>query len=637
MQATTIQHGRPTSPLSVPVARQIPITGHNSGTRSRSNSGSKAGRTNKNSHDSTTTTAVPTISLDTPPALVSDATAMNSGPMQQSLSTSPSCLVSEDLSIDTDSCHSHDTDSGISIASSDSFGHQSKENLNHGGFNSRKGSVDHVNSTGNGHAHGNSSGGGNGSLTAGGNRNDGDGFVHPSNDDKHKNNRNQHNQPQEKERAGNTVDNCTGSTSVHSSTSGQSLNNLSGAFKNGFGMSRSTTRHVFSEAEKSHAESQPLTLTKYFGHDVNRYTRGSPEELIVDGNLRSFIEPHIAKARNAREERRQIIFDQIGIDPRIVESMSISSNAYIPYPVLRNERPFLYDVETYPLHHILAATLGVDDLSQLHRHQIQDKRRLLEPLLDTKSRKAFHYCYDNFVTSFCIPLLHSLAMEPKIFNNSSSSRSFHHQNEPPKVCYRYQAFPCIRVVRPGEFSIGPHCDMSYGHSMGNINFHIPLTPTFGTNALYTESHPGREDWHPLKTKSAGMGFSFDGARSIHFTLENTTQQTRVSLDFRIAIYRAKRSNYSIPNSNSMMQHSIMMSQRSREIEGESEEYEIDVHDSLCNRKMLQDNYSTYPGYYEEAFVDLGAQSANRFDPGPVVQKVEQFELMHPDKRVGFPF
>ena len=23
---------------------------------------------------------------------------------------------------------------------------------------------------------------------------------------------------------------------------------------------------------------------------------------------------------------------------------------------------------------------------------------------------------------------------------------------------RYQAFPCVRVIRPGEFSLGPHCD-----------------------------------------------------------------------------------------------------------------------------------------------------------------------------------
>jgi hypothetical protein len=27
---------------------------------------------------------------------------------------------------------------------------------------------------------------------------------------------------------------------------------------------------------------------------------------------------------------------------------------------------------------------------------------------------------------------------------------------------RFQTFPCVRVVQPGEFSIGPHCDAAYG-------------------------------------------------------------------------------------------------------------------------------------------------------------------------------
>ena len=64
--------------------------------------------------------------------------------------------------------------------------------------------------------------------------------------------------------------------------------------------------------------------------------------------------------------------------------------------------------------------------------------------------------------------------------------------------------------------------------------------------LLTESHLGREDWHPLKTKSVGLGFAFDGARYLHYTLENTTQRTRVSVDFRFAIYR-QRSASAIDN------------------------------------------------------------------------------------------
>ena len=55
-----------------------------------------------------------------------------------------------------------------------------------------------------------------------------------------------------------------------------------------------------------------------------------------------------------------------------------------------------------------------------------------------------------------------------------------------------QCFPCVRVNRPGEFSIGPHCDAQYGHALGNINFYLPLTPIWGTNSLFLESTPGKD-------------------------------------------------------------------------------------------------------------------------------------------------
>ena len=72
-------------------------------------------------------------------------------------------------------------------------------------------------------------------------------------------------------------------------------------------------------------------------------------------------------------------------------------------------------------------------------------------------------------------------------------------------------------------------------------------------------------------------------------------------------------------------------------EKEEEEDECDVHDILCNHKLLQDNYSKFPGYYEEAYIDLGSHSTSPDSmQGSMVQKKNKL-LMHPDKRVGFPF
>lgn len=423
------------------------------------------------------------------------------------------------------------------------------------------------------------------------------------------------------------------------------------------GLSRSRTRHIFSSSEKfqSHPDLKDLydkqieredacvdnqetgmSSTKYFGKDINKWTHSSPEEPMFDNDLRNFIDGHISKARKTREDKYQAILKKIGVDKQKYNT-SAASNSFVPYPALRHERRFLYDVDCFPLHQHLADTLGVSDLSLIHQHPTQDKKILMKPLLDSKRRQKFHKCYDNFVTSFCIPLLHSHAIGEHLFNETQRNGR---QN---KISYRYQAFPCIRVNRPGEFSIGPHCDMSYGHSMGNINFHIPLTPTYGTNALYTESHPGREDWHPLKTKAIGLGYSFDGARCIHFTLENTTMHTRVSLDFRVAIHRETTIDLlpsSITPNNAMMM--IEYSNRMKESFQEDEDDErYGVHGLLCSKKMLQDNYSIIPGYYDQAHVDLGMAVSYSYSsnvgPGPVVFKRNDSTLIQPDSRVGFPF
>ena len=335
---------------------------------------------------------------------------------------------------------------------------------------------------------------------------------------------------------------------------------------------------------------EPLP-TKWFGRDVRTFLSDDAEAPNFEPALRAVMEPHVAKARKKREESRNTLNVQV--------EESLANAVGVPYTALRDERRFLFDEHSYPIHRVLAETLGVSDLSLIHEHPIKDKRLLLDPLLHPSSRRRFHECYDNFVTSFCIPLLHSLAIPKNLFHTTSPHAS-------SKIVYRYQAFPCIRIVRPGEFSIGPHCDIAYGHSIGNLNFHIPLTPVFGTNALYTESHPGREDWHPLTTKSVGLGYLFDGARCIHFALENTTNVSRVSIDFRIAIYRKR---------------------------GTSAPFD----GGLCTKLILEDRFwREGSGYYDEAIIDLGVGSNNFAAATNVAKKVGN-KLYDPDARNGFPF
>jgi hypothetical protein len=212
-----------------------------------------------------------------------------------------------------------------------------------------------------------------------------------------------------------------------------------------------------------------------------------------------------------------------------------------------------------------------------------DATVLLLPLLEKERRYAFHAAYDAFVTSFCIPLLHSMALSKQILQYSSSDR----------ITYRYQAFPTIQISRPGGSELSaPVCDSMLGHSVGCLTFFIPLTPSEGTSSVYIESHPGKEDWHALNAKSVGLGYLIDGARCLQFDLENTTNVSRVSLTFRVMIYRD------------------------------------DGGAGLCPPALLQDHF-VGTGYYDEAVVDLRRADA--------VVKKNGNRLLDPTHRNGCPF
>lgn len=65
-----------------------------------------------------------------------------------------------------------------------------------------------------------------------------------------------------------------------------------------------------------------------------------------------------------------------------------------------------------------------------------------------------------------------------------------------------------------------------------VNFWIPMTNAYATNSLWVESESGKGDYAPIYSKY-GEIIQFNGANLMHGTKINTTDTTRVSLDFRI--------------------------------------------------------------------------------------------------------
>ena len=65
-----------------------------------------------------------------------------------------------------------------------------------------------------------------------------------------------------------------------------------------------------------------------------------------------------------------------------------------------------------------------------------------------------------------------------------------------------------------------------------MNFALALTPFFGSNGLFVESEPGRGDFREVNM-GVGRIFAFAGVSRRHHNKRNTTDVSRVSLDFRV--------------------------------------------------------------------------------------------------------
>merc|ERR1711874_783156 len=95
-----------------------------------------------------------------------------------------------------------------------------------------------------------------------------------------------------------------------------------------------------------------------------------------------------------------------------------------------------------------------------------------------------------------------------------------------------EIFPHLKYFLTGEQVGYRHCDADYHHPPAEINWWIPLTSVHNSNSLYTESTPGRGDFHPV-TMEYGQALRFYGNLCCHYTVPNTTDSCRVSFDMRV--------------------------------------------------------------------------------------------------------
>ena len=101
--------------------------------------------------------------------------------------------------------------------------------------------------------------------------------------------------------------------------------------------------------------------------------------------------------------------------------------------------------------------------------------------------------------------------------------------------FLYQKTPSFRIHLPDMMAVSEyHCDTdeNYNHPIGEINFIIPLTDMWDTNAVWAETERMKGDYRPMNT-NFGQLLKFNGNMCRHGNKTNKTSKTRMSFDFRV--------------------------------------------------------------------------------------------------------
>ena len=111
----------------------------------------------------------------------------------------------------------------------------------------------------------------------------------------------------------------------------------------------------------------------------------------------------------------------------------------------------------------------------------------------------------------------------------------------------FQRIPSFRVQVPGNIAVAEfHSDSEYGHDPNDVNIYLPLTDAPLERTILIGDDPANIDL--ALTASLGQYWIWKGSTLRHGNAVNTTDFTRVSIDFRVLpkhLYRANTSARSV--------------------------------------------------------------------------------------------
>ena len=102
----------------------------------------------------------------------------------------------------------------------------------------------------------------------------------------------------------------------------------------------------------------------------------------------------------------------------------------------------------------------------------------------------------------------------------------------------YQRIPTFRVHLSGNIAVGEyHKDKFYrkkewAELVKETNYYLPFTDTNESTTIWSESEEDKEDFAPMLLKY-GECMEWDGSNLMHGNKVNDSDETRVSVDFRV--------------------------------------------------------------------------------------------------------
>jgi ectoine hydroxylase-related dioxygenase (phytanoyl-CoA dioxygenase family) len=184
-----------------------------------------------------------------------------------------------------------------------------------------------------------------------------------------------------------------------------------------------------------------------------------------------------------------------------------------------------YDIAKYSFKEVISKLLECDILSKIH--QEKNFEELIKESVDNTHKFQQSEYHQKYYQNFNLikPIYEDLLLNiiKPLYNNE-------------KIVY--QAIPTFRLHFPNGLSVGMFHkdkdlrDYSWHESIKEDNYYLPFTDTYDSNTIWYETEEDKGDYTPMNCKYGEL-IQWDGTNLKHGNKINTTDDTRISIDFRV--------------------------------------------------------------------------------------------------------